>query len=227
MIPILKNEFFHTFKSFKSVAIVLFFTLTSVVTATYLTNHPELLGNLDSQAAYTSSIKFLIFFFGFLFVFAVSHDIINREIDYQTIRLLVSKTSRFNIILGKFLGSFLFWIGAISISFLIVSLYARSWFLLDYLTVCTVLFFITCLNIFLSTWISRPSMTMFVGILLGILCPILGFWAAFSSNWYLLPFKYLLPYYYVVESNGYLVIPFVIGILFLAASYFMFNRRDL
>ncbi|VWX38640.1 ABC transporter permease [Exiguobacterium oxidotolerans] len=227
MIPIIRNEFFHTFKSFKSIAIVLFFTLTSFLTATYLANHPELLGDVGNDSAYTSSIKFLIFFLGFLFVFAVSHDIINREIDYQTIRLLVSKTSRFNIIAGKFIGSFLFWVYSTSISFLIVSLYAKSWFFLDYLTVITVLFFITCFNVLLSTVLTRPSMTMFAGILLGILCPVLGFWAAFSNNWYLLPFKYLLPYYYVVESGRYLVVPFLLGLLFLTASYFMFTRRDL
>ncbi len=227
MIPIIRNEFFQTFKSFKSVAIVLFFTLTSFLTATYLANHPELLGDGGNDSAYTSSIKFSIFFLGFLFVFAVSHDIVNRELDDQTVRLLVSKTSRFNIIAGKFLGSFLFWVCSISISFFVVTLFAKSTFFLDYLTVITVLFFITCLNVLLSTVLTRPGMTMFVGILLGILCPVLGFWAAFSNIWYLLPFKYLLPYYYVVASGGYLVVPFLLGLLFLAASYFMFNRRDL
>lgn len=227
MIPIIRNEFFQTFKSFKSVAIVLFFTLTSLLTATYLANHPELLGDGGNDSAYTSSIKFLIFFLGFLFVFAVSHDIVNRELDDQTIRLLVSKTSRFNIIAGKFLGSFLFWVCSISISFFVVTLYAKSTFFLDYLIVITVLFFITCLNVLLSTVLTRPGMTMFVGILLGILCPVLGFWAAFSNNWYLLPFKYLLPYYYVVESGVYLIVPFLLGLLFLTVAYFMFYRKDL
>lgn len=227
MIHIIKNEFTNSFKSFKSLAIITFFTLTSFLTSSYLSDNTQLLGDLNNSSAYTASIKFLIFFLGFLFVFSVSHDLINRELDYNTIRLLVSKTSRFNIIIGKMLGSFLFWVCSISISFLIVSIYAKNWFYLDYITVIAVLFFITSFNVFLSTIITKPSITMFLGILLGILFPILGFWAAFSEKWYLFPFKYLLPYYYVVESDFYLVFPFLIGILLVAASYMVFKRKDL
>jgi len=227
MIHIIRNEFMNSFKSFKSIAIIVFFTITSFLTASYLSDNAQLLGELNSDSAYTSTIKFLVFFLGFLFVFSVSHDLVNRELDYNTIRLLVSKTSRFNIIIGKMLGSFIFWVCSISISFIVVSIYAKTWFYLDYVTVIAVLFFITSFNVFLSTVVTKPSMTMFLGILLGILFPILGLWAAFSDKWYLLPFKYLLPYHYVVESNFYLVGPFLIGILLVATSYIIFKRKDL
>lgn len=227
MIHIIRNEFMNSFKSFKSIAIIVFFTLTSFLTASYLSDNAQLLGELNSDSAYTSTIKFLVFFLGFLFVFSVSHDLVNRELDYNTIRLLVSKTSRFNIIIGKMLGSFIFWVCSITISFVVVSIYAKTWFYLDYVTVIAVLFFITSFNVFLSTIVTKPSITMFLGILFGILFPILGLWAAFSDKWYLLPFKYLLPYHYVVESNFYLVGPFLIGILLVATSYMVFKRKDL
>ena len=227
MIHILKSEFLHSFKSFKSIVIILFFTLTSVLTASYLSNNASLLGDQLTGSAYTSSIKFLVFFLGFLFVFSVSHDLINRELDYQTIRLLVTKTSKLNIILGKFLGVLLFWLISISISFLIISFYAHDWFMKDYITTIVVLFFMVSFVTFLSTIIPKPSVTMFLGILISILAPILGFWAAFSDKWFLIPFKFMLPYYYVVKSNFFLIFPLLIGVGLLLCSYFIFKRKDL
>lgn len=228
MIHILKNEFLHSFKSFKSIIIILFFTLTSYLTASYLSDNTSLLGDqLNTQSAYTSSIKLLVFFLGFLFVFSVSHDLINRELDYQTIRLLVTKTSKLNIILGKFLGVLLFWIISISISFIIISFYARDWFIKDYIITIIVLFYIISLVTFLSTIIPKPSVTMFLGIIISILAPILGFWGAFSEKWFLIPFKFILPYYYVVKSNFFMIVPLLIGITFLLLSNFIFNRKDL
>lgn len=227
MIHIIKNEFLNSFKSFKSIIIISFFTLTSFLTASFLSKNTSILGELNTGSAYTSSIKFLIFFLGFLFVFSVSHDVINKELDYQTIRLLVTKTSKFNIIFGKFLGVLMFWLASVTISFIIVSIYAHSWFTLDYITVLAVLCFIVGLNIFLSTIISKPGVTMFLGIFIGIIAPILGLWAAFSTKWYLFPFRYILPYYYVTKSNGYLILPFVMGIALLYLSYLIFQRKDL
>jgi ABC-2 type transport system permease protein len=228
MIFILKNEFLHSFKSFKSIVIILFFTVTSFLTASYLADNASLLGDqLNTGAAYTSSIKFLVFFLGFLFVFSVSHDLINRELDYQTIRLLVTKTSKLNIIIGKFLGVLLFWLISISISFIIISFYAHDWFMKDYITTIVVLFFMVSFVTFFSTIIPKPSVTMFLGILIGILAPILGFWAVFSDNWFLIPFKFLLPYYYVVKSNFFLIIPLLIGVGLLLTSYLIFKRKDL
>ncbi|MDM5292012.1 hypothetical protein QUF81_01825 [Peribacillus simplex] len=227
MIHILKNEFFHSFKSFKSIIIILFFTLTSFLTASYLSNSSLLDDQLNSGSAYTSSIKLLVFFFGFLFVFSVSHDLINRELDFQTIRLLVTKTSKFNIISGKFLGILLFWLISITISFIIISLFAHNWFMKDYFITIVFLFYIISFVTFLSTIISKPSVTMFLGILISILAPILGFWAAFSDKWFLIPFKFILPYYYVVKSNYFLIFPLLIGITFLLFSYLIFKRKDL
>ena len=226
---IIKNEFFNSFKSFKSIIIISFFTFTSFLTASFLSKNASLLGQLstDTGTAYTSSIKFLIFFLGFLFVFSVSHDLINKELDYQTIRLLVTKTSKFNIIFGKFLGVYMFWLASITISFVILSIYAHSWFILDYISVLVFLCFIVGLNIFLSTIISKPGVTMFLGIFIGIIAPILGIWAAFSTKWYLFPFRYVLPYYYVIKSNGFLIFPFVMGIALLYFSYLIFQRKDL
>jgi ABC-2 type transport system permease protein len=227
MRSIISHEFLNSFKSFKSVLIILFFTLTSLLSAHFFARHPSLIKDVHSGSVYTSSIKFLIFFFGFLFVSAVSHDVINKELDYQTIRLLVTKTSKINIIMGKFIGVFLFWLFSITVCFLIVSFYAKTWFFVDYYTVIIFLFFIVTFTIFLSTIIIKPGLTMFLGILIGILAPILGLWSSFSSKWFLVPFKYLLPYYYLIQSKGFLIFPLLFGAMLLFGSYLIFQRKDL
>ncbi|WML42619.1 ABC transporter permease subunit [Neobacillus sp. PS3-40] len=158
---------------------------------------------------------------------SISHDVINKELDFQTIRLLVTKTSKGNIIFGKFLGVFLFWVVSTTACFIIVSLYAKQWFFLDYTVVIIFLFFIVTITLFLSTIIAKPGLTMFIGIFIGIIAPILGFWAAFSTKWFLIPFRYFLPYYYVVQSNGYLIFPALFGFILLFISYFIFKRKDL
>ncbi|WP_374120464.1 ABC transporter permease subunit [Neobacillus sp. PS3-40] len=227
MKTIISYEFYNSFKSFKSILIILFFTLSSILTAHFLSNQPSLTNSMHSGSVYTSSIKLLVFFFGFLFVSSISHDVINKELDFQTIRLLVTKTSKGNIIFGKFLGVFLFWVVSTTACFIIVSLYAKQWFFLDYTVVIIFLFFIVTITLFLSTIIAKPGLTMFIGIFIGIIAPILGFWAAFSTKWFLIPFRYFLPYYYVVQSNGYLIFPALFGFILLFISYFIFKRKDL
>src|SRR5690625_2437275 len=57
-----------------------------------------------------SVISLILMVLGFLFAFAISHDLINKEIELKTIRLLITKTSSLKLMLGKFLGTLLFWI---------------------------------------------------------------------------------------------------------------------
>ncbi|KOP29066.1 hypothetical protein ADM98_09130 [Exiguobacterium sp. BMC-KP] len=227
MFPILKQEFTSSFKSIKAILLILFLTISSVFTASYLTRHPELLAGVNQSSVYTSSIKFFILFFGFLFVSALSHDIINREIETRTIRLLVTKTSRFRIIAEKFLGSLFFWCATLSINFLIVSLYAKQLFWMDYVTILIVIIYITSFNIFLSTMITKPGLTMFLGIFFGIIVPIIGLWSAFSEKWYMVPFQYILPYHAVIVSGIQLLIPVLWSGLFLAIAYLKLKRKDL
>lgn len=78
MFPIVKQEFTNSFKSVKAILLILFLTITSVFTASYLTRHPELLAGVNQPSAYTSSIKFFILFFGFLFVCEAWFDDVPR-----------------------------------------------------------------------------------------------------------------------------------------------------
>src|SRR5699024_1856594 len=126
---ILKREFIDSFKSIRSILIILFITFITYQASNILSYNEEFITGLLSvgmtiESAFTSIILFIMFIFGFLFVFSISHDVINKEIELKTIRLLVTKVSRLHIMLGKLLGVLAFWIVVITLSFVIASLFS-------------------------------------------------------------------------------------------------------
>lgn len=232
MIPILKREFIDSFKSVRSILIIIFITFISYQSATFIDNNPSLNNEIMESggkegSAYTAAIALIMLVFGFLFVFATSHDLVNKEIELKTMRLLVTKVSRLQIMLGKFLGTMLFWIVTVSISFAILSMFAGSWFPKDYFQSLIFLFYIISLVLLISTVITKAKLTMFLGIILGITLPIVGLAATMSDKWYLAPFKYLLPYKYLEASVGLMFIPLAIGIVYFLLAVFLMQRRDL
>ncbi|MDX8046824.1 ABC transporter permease subunit [Gracilibacillus sp. S3-1-1] len=112
MLHILKQEFIDAFKSVRSILILFFITFTSYQSATFIDNNPSFINEFmesggEEGSVYTAAIALIVLVFGFLFVFATSHDLINKEIELKTMRLLVTKVSRLEIMLGKFLGTLL------------------------------------------------------------------------------------------------------------------------
>lgn len=232
MVHILKREFIDSFKSIRSILIVLFICYISYQSAQFLDKNPALMNTLienngETGSLYTASIVVIVILFGFLFAFAISHDMINRELETKTIRLLVTKISRLEIMLGKFLGTLLFWIVTISIAFLILSLIAGSFFPTDYLKSIIFLFYIISFVQLISTVILKTKLTMFLGILFGITLPIIGLIVTVSEKWYLTPFKYILPYNYIDGSLGFILIPLALGIVFFLLAVWIMKRRDL
>lgn len=232
MTHILKQEFMDAFKSVRSILIILFITYVSYKSASFLQENPALVQEFvdlggNESAIYTIAIILVVLFFGFLFTFAISHDVINKEVELKTIRLLVTKQPRWRVVLGKFFGIFLFWAAVISVSFLILTIVAGQWFIKDYVTGLLLVFYMTSFVLLISTLVPKSKLTMFLGILFGIMLPIIGFSASVSDKWYMLPFKYILPYKYAEEPMGLLIIPFVIGLIYIAISILWLKRKDL
>lgn len=232
MIHILKREFIDSFKSVRSILIILFITYISYKSANVLDNNPELINEFieiggTESSAYTASVAIVILLLGYLFVFATSHDLVNKETELKTIRLLVTKVSRFDILLGKLLGTMLFWIVLTSISFGILSIYAGTWFPKDFIQIIILLFYIVNLVLLISTAIPSTRLTMFLGIILGLSLPFIGFIAMDADQWYWLPFKYILPYNYLDGSFIFTLIPFMIGTIYFLISVFIMQKRDL
>lgn len=67
---------------------------------------------------------------------------------------------------------------------------------------------------------------MFLGILIGLLAPILGTWVVLTDNAWISWLKYVTPYYYLVEDNYLFLLIFGLAGLVLAAAAAIFNRRE-
>ena len=231
MISILKREFMDSFKSIRSILIILFVTYMSYLSSTFLQDNPDLINlfteeGIEAKEVYTAAISWIILLLGFLFVFAVSHDLINKEVETKTMRLLVTKISRIQIVLGKFLGALLFWIVVFSISFGVLTIIAGEWFPKDYFRSLSFVFYVVGFVLCLSTLISRTRLSMFLGILLGIAIPIIGLTSLVSDKWYLKPFEYILPYKYMEGSIGWILISLVIGLVYVGISILLMKRKD-
>lgn len=223
-----RHEFIQMLKSFKSIAVILFLTLFSFASSSLVARFAHELGDTEVISVYFGALKVLVFLFGFLLVFALSHDSINRELDLQTVRLVVTKVPRPHFSLGKTLGILGFWIVCMAASFVLIALFAKQILFLDFLVVMIFLFYAISLNMLLSVIIPKPGVSMFLGILSGLAIPIMGLWATYDDGkWWLLPFKYALPYFYLIENNWMLVFPVILALIFLATAVELLKRKDL
>lgn len=232
MYTILKKEFFSSFKSIRAILIVLFITIISYQSALFFSGDNPLTVLLLEEGAveneiYTVVIALIIMIFGFLFVFAISHDVVNKELELKTIRLLVTKVSRLEIVLGKMLGMFFFWLVVVSVSFLIITAISHTWQWRDYIQVLIFMFYIINFVLLISTCITSTKLTMFLGIILGLTIPIMALISLLSEKWYITTVSYLLPYAYLEGSLWKMLIPFTMGLLFCAIALFVMERRDL
>ncbi|MFD1412365.1 ABC transporter permease [Oceanobacillus jeddahense] len=182
------------------------------------------------QDAYVMGLMLLLILAGPLFVTSLSHNIVNKEIDTRTIRFLATKTSRNNIILGKFIGSFLFWTVCITVALLLVIPFSKSFSILNLIQSIILVSYFIGLTLFLSTVIPKPSLSMFLGIIISIVLPVLGLWSTGTDHLLVKAIGYVTPYFYYMQeekSNYYAYFVAFFPILFILLSLFIFRKRDL
>lgn len=223
-----KREFISLFKGIKSVIIVMMLLATSYYSAKFsdlLTSGIELTAR-EAENIHTVGLLILILFFGQLFVMGLSHDSLNRETHERTIRFLVTRTSRTSIILGKFLGIWLFWLICLTTSFLLTSIFSQKIDVFIFTQTMSLLTYQIGLTILLSVLIPKPGFTMFLGIMVGVAFPIIGLWVSFTSNVWVSWIKFITPYYYLIrEDYTFLVIIILAGIMLVIANL-IFKRRE-
>lgn len=224
MLAIATKEFVEMMKSFKSLFIIVLFVLSSYFMSSFVSKNVVSLGTDTNN--YVSVTRLLILLFGFLFVLMLSHDLISRETSTKTIRFLITKTSRTNIIVGKFLGVAAFWLFSLGISITIVSFFAKDFLWFTFLQLYSFLFFAIGLCLLISTLAKTTSKSMLLGLSVSFTAPVVGIWSMFSEKTWLKPFKLLLPYQYQLKENGLVLIPFIIGLLFSFISIWYFKRGD-
>lgn len=223
---ICKREFISLIKSIRAILIVIFIVAMSIAGARLSSQIVEQVGVEGGENPYVAGMNLALLFFGFFFVFSLSHDVINREIHERTVRFLVTKTSRKKILYGKLLGVMLFWLCCLFISNVFIAVYARSFDLQNFLQSMSFVFYAVTLAFLLSIAIPNPRLTIFVGIFLAIMIPILSIWSMFSKAWYITWLKYLTPYYYLLDSQFKFLIILLFGIAMTFVAGLLFERRD-
>lgn len=105
---ITKKEFFQLFKSVKSIIMIVVLLVSSYYFAKYTERLVPILELEQTSSWYAGGLLIILLLFGPLFVMSLSHDVLNRELSERTMRFLVTKTSKANILFGKFLGVWIF-----------------------------------------------------------------------------------------------------------------------
>ncbi|UYO35876.1 ABC transporter permease [Bacillus zhangzhouensis] len=223
------NEFKALFKSIRSILIIIVIIGITTGTAKILSQFSDQLKSFGlGDNAYVGGLMVLLFIAAPLFVTSLAHNAINKEVYSRTVRFLVTKTSRNSIIVGKFLGNLLFWIVCLTISLILIIPFANTFYFLELIQCIVFISYFLGLTLLLSTVISNPSITMFLGITLSIVLPVIGMISIGSNNIFIKIISYITPYYYFTQEQTvltYIVILF--PILFLILSLMLFRKRDL
>lgn len=229
MFAISTREFKSLFQSIRAIIIVILLFGVTVGSAKLVNQFETQLSELGLEDnAYVGGLMLLLFMAAPLFVTSLSHSLVNKDIESKTIRFLATKTSRDNIILGKFLGSILFWITCLVIAMVLIIPFSNAFYFVDLVQSIIFVSYFIGLTLFLSTIISNSSLTMFLGITVSIALPVLGIWSLLSDNVFVDAISYVTPYfYYTHESTNYTYFVAIFTLVFLVLSLIVFRRRNL
>lgn len=221
------QEFRNLAKSIKTIIVIgIIFGITYFTANSFDKRLPEELSDAGDES-YSLGVILTILVLGLMFITILSHDTVNREINDRTVRFLVPRISRSKIILGKFIGIFLFWALCIVICFGLLIPFIGTFYWPGFLECILFIAFGISLYLFLSTIISKPSISLFIGILLSLAFPIMSFWALLSQKPLLTVIRFLTPYYYLSLGKGYLLIVILMTIALIGSSILVFERKDL
>lgn len=229
MFTICLKEFNSLFKSIRSIIIICTVLGVTVGAAKLIsTFEAQLEGFGLGDNAYAGGLLVLLFLAGPLFVTSLSHNIVNKEVDSRTIRFIATKTSRENVIVGKFMGIILFWSLCLFIALVLVIPFSKSFYFLELIQSIIFISYFVGFTLLLSTIINRPSMTMFIGIMIAVVLPVLGLWSIGSENLIITIISYITPYfYYSQEKTFYTYFVAFFPLLFVVLSLLIMRKKDL
>lgn len=229
MFAITLREFKSLFQSIRAILIIVVLFGVTIGSAKLVSQFKRQLSDLGlGDNAYIIGLMLLLFLASPLFVTSISHSSVNKEIESKTIRFLATKTSRENIIFGKFLGNVSFWVLCLTVALLLIVPFSKSFPIVDLIQSIIFVSYFIGLSLFLSTVVNNSAMTMFVGIFISIALPVIGMWSLISKNVIVDTLSYLTPYYYYTQENtAYTYLVLIHIAVFVIASLMIFKRRDL
>lgn len=228
MLGIILKEYFGFIRGIKSMFLVAFITFVSIWAARFTSNNSFFQSEVGgSENSALAGLSFILVILGALFVYILSHDIVNRDIELQRIRLLITKTSRKNIIIGKFLSIWFFWLSVTLVSFVAISILTNTFLIKELVLLWLFLAFHSSVSVMISSLIVNHSFTVIISLFLGLAMPVAGIWSAFNTSNAAQILRYGLPYYPLIESNFSLVISALEVIVMLTVSVIIMERREL
>jgi len=229
MFAISLREFKSLFQSIRAIIIIIVLFGVTAGSAKLVSQFKSELSRLGlGDNAYIIGLMLLLFLAAPLFVTSISHSSVNKEMESKTIRFLATKTSRENIIFGKFLGNMSFWVVCLTVALLLIIPFSKSFYFVDLIQSIIFVSYFIGLSLFLSTLVNNSSMTMFSGIVISIALPVIGMWSLLSKNVIVDTISYLTPYfYYTNENTSYTYLVLIHTAAFVILSLIIFKRRDL
>ena len=220
MLYILMHEFKLLFFKIKTVilAIILFGFVFGFGTALALLNVNEI--------SYYLSLSFIFAIFGLIIISIQSNHIISAEEENTTIRLLITKATRLDIVLGKFLGIFLYWVVIVTIQYLLIFFKTGTIYFELYYSLISFIFFGCAFNIFISSISKTIIQSNFISLIVSILLTsiFINKWLSIETNfdWSI----FFLPQTYLVEYYNFAILSIFVGLIFILVSYLIIRKRD-
>ncbi|WP_341281489.1 hypothetical protein [Paenibacillus sp. FSL H8-0537] len=228
MFGIVLKEYLGLIKGVKSILVILFVTSVSILAAQYASSSTFLAEAAGgSQGTELAGLSFIFILFGALFIYILSHDIVNRDIELQRIRLLITKTSRRNVIIGKFISVFAFWASVTLITFACISISTQTFHITPLIVLWVFIAFHSGVAIMMSTIITKHSYTVLISLIGGLVIPGVGIWSLFNKTVIANILSYALPYYIAMDDYRFIALTVVEVALMLIISIIVFERKEL
>ncbi|WP_085505191.1 ABC transporter permease [Thalassobacillus devorans] len=223
------REFTSLFKSIRSIIIIAVLFGVTIGAAKIISNFQTQLQELGiGDDAYAGALMALLLFAAPLFVTSLAHSVVNKEMASRTVRFLATKTSRANIILGKFLGNLFFWAICLFLALLLIIPFSNTFHIVEWFQMVVFVSYFIGLAVFLSTIFRSPSLTMFLGITISIALQVLGLWSLATENVFVKMIGYITPYFYYSQDQTYMsYIVVLFTLIFVILSLLIFRKRDL
>ncbi|WP_010289499.1 ABC transporter permease [Kurthia massiliensis] len=227
MLAIAKQEFWQLTKNIKSIVMIALLLLASYYFARNGQTFAEIIGMgaENDNALYATGLMMMVLFTGPLFVMALSHDIINREISSRTIRFLLTRTSADRIVWGKFIGVCAFWLFCIVLAVAVIAITSHTFSPLIFATILCLLISEITIAFVVSIVITKPRMSMFIGIVIGIAFPIVSYAVELTDKWWG-KLRYVSPMHYIQNDNWEMIALPLVSVVIIFAAVQLFKRGE-
>lgn len=224
---IIKEQLISSFKSIKSIILILILSLISY-TVTISANKIPLMSTNSSQITVSNTIFSLLSILGVFFTLQIFGGNLTKEIDSQSIRYILPYVNRWKIIISKVISYQLYWTIILIIPLLTVSIVKQQLFfpITDLISMLAFFLYINSVALLTSVIAKNEKSSTFIGIVISITVVFIGLWSIISNNIILKIASWLLPFRYITFSWE-IVILLAISAGIITMSIIIFNKKEL